>query len=783
MKRPLGCACLFFVLFIRVFYMCFPPGLPDYSELSGRRLYVNGRILSMKTQNMQNSTQVVYTLEHVQLYENSGAEPSDYISDKSFYRDATGNHSKSLQNTKEYYKKTDYKNEIIYCHTTRPFEDVYLGSLVWIEGTFDEYEAPENPGQFDSQLYYYVQGSGGSLQNAELLWTDHGKDRFRQGLYLLKSACIQKLDACLAMPYSGVMKTILLGDKSDLDKELKYIFQEGGILHILTISGLHISMLGMNTFKLLRKARVPVQAAATIGTVIVLLYGTMTGTGAATFRAIVMFVMQMAAVFIGRTYDRLTGLALAAVLLLLEEPMYVYYSGFLLSFTAVLGVTLVTPAVDKMCKNKGKTVEWMAKIFGGGIGILLASFPVQLYFYFEYPLYSVLVNVLVLPLLPFVVGFGAVVLAIPQAVLGLAVPFSRAAEMLLWGYRWICEQSRKLPFHCLVTGAPKPWQIGVYYGIILTVLVILQQKDRFLLRKRAYKIYKWYPIISIFMVVIAFCIVLWRPVSGLECTFLSVGQGDSAVVRYGKEVYVIDCGSSDRKKAGTDILVPCLKYYGCREVDAVFLSHGDADHVNGILEWLENYEHSHVKIKRLILPELAQKELVEEFAELLLRAEKHKIPVTYLGSGDQLDLGKLKIQVLHPRKGTTEIEDANGYSQVLLWKYAGNSLLFTGDIGSTEERMLHKVLKEKLGETNLTVLKVAHHGSGYSSSEQFIQNVRPEHAVLSYGVGNRYGHPHAETVERLEQAGACLWYTGRHGAVIVEFHERMKIYGFKFKQK
>lgn len=754
MKRPFGYACLFFILFIRVFYMCFPPALPDYTELAGRRVYVNGLVISKEYKKIQNVTQTVYTLGDVQVMENSAADSSDYISDK-----------------------TIYHNEKIYCYSTKEFKDTFIGSRVWVQGAFQGYEAPENPGQFDSQLYYYIQGTGGSLKEARLVWTDSRKDLLRQGLFDLRTSSLAKIENCFTGWYSGVMQTILLGDKSDLDKDLKSLFQEGGILHILTISGLHISMLGMNCFRLLRKAGTPLKVSAIAGMVVVLTYGAMIGTGAATFRAIVMFVMQMSAILLGRTYDRLTGLAVAAVLLLLEEPMYVFYSGFLLSFTAVLGVTIVTPTVEKLFSGNGKVTEWFGKLFGGGIGILLASFPVQLYFYYEYPLYSMLVNVLVLPLLPFIVGFGALVLMIPKAVIGLTLPFRLGAELVLWGYQWVCEQSRKLPLHNLVLGAPKAWQIVIYYTVLIITLWLLQKgyypvkmKKRIVLRN----------VLAGIVMAAAIFVVVWRPTNGLECTFLSVGQGDCAIVRHGKETFVIDCGSTDRSNVGINILLPCLKYYGVSKVSGVFLSHADSDHVNGILQWLDHYEHSHVELGMLILPALSEKELTEEFHDLMERADRLDIPVAILGAGDHFALGKLEVEVLHPQKRTTNIEDSNGYSQVLLLRYGENRLLFTGDIGAEQEKKLTKALATILMDEQVTVLKVPHHGSKYSSWQGFLDETSPKHAILSYGVGNQYGHPHEDTVERLEAVGAHLWYTGRQGAIMVGIEEdEVTVEGFR----
>ncbi|MBR2036483.1 MAG: ComEC/Rec2 family competence protein, partial [Lachnospiraceae bacterium] len=493
---------------------------------------------------------------------------------------------------------------------------------------------------------------------------------------------------------------------------------------------------------------------------------------------------QMSALLLGRTYDRLTGLSVAAMLLLLEQPLYVFYSGFLLSFGAVLGVTVIAPMVEKLCKDKGTIVKWFGKLFSGGIGILAATFPIQLYFYYEYPIYSMLINIMVLPFLPYIVGFGAIVLAIPGGFGVVALPFVYVCQVLLWGYEQICLQSQKLPYHCLVLGAPAGWQIVLYYVCLIAGGYLLLHRKR-----------KWVPALVSMAMMVAVFVLTFRPVCGLTCRFLSVGQGDCTVLQYGQETYVVDCGSTSESKVADNILLPCLKYYGISEVDGVFISHADGDHMNGILQWLTTYEHSHVKIGRIVLPSLGKEALEQEFGELLRSAETLDIPVTTLGAGDSLQMGELELEVLHPVKHCVDVEDANGYSQVLLFTYQRHGILLTGDIGAEQEATLLEKLSEVQEKTqhnaqnslkdeslnmlntgrNISVLKAAHHGSKYSNSSEFLQSIKPQHVVLSYGIGNSYGHPHADAVARMNEINAELWYTGRQGAIMVEMYGKIEV--------
>ncbi len=777
MKRPLGWICLLFLTFIFLFYVLFPPSLPEYQELHGREVYVNGQIISIKEKEVYGKLQIEYTLSDVTVKESSEVLNVSYLSDK----------CSSAKNTKEEklnMEEVTYSHEKIYCYADREYQNVSMGSVVWIKGIFESFEERENPGQFDSRFYYHTQGVGGVLQQTIFLWSDGKRDVLCDGLWKIKVLLLGKVKYLFSEKYAGVMETILLGERGNLNKSLKQLFREGGILHILTISGLHISMLGMGCFKLMRKVGLSVKCSAVMGMIFVLLYVEMIGAQAATFRAICMYVLQMGAILLGRTYDRLTALSVAAVLLLLQEPTYVFYSGFLLSFGAVLGITIIAPLLLEICKRRGKFWKWIGKTFSGGIGILLATFPIQLYFYYEYPIYSMVINVLLLPLLPCVVVLGLGVLVIPSQMTLIGRALVYICQGLLFVFEWVCQKSQELSGHSLVLGAPKTWQIACYYIALLLCIKCLQgtlhsgkEAKKYAGKGVKEKLHKTGIILcaSLCVYVLSVFLLLWRPVQGLTCHFLSVGQGDCAVLQCGKETYLVDCGSTSKSNVGTQILLPCLKYYGVSEVAGVFISHGDEDHMNGILQWLENYEHSHIKIKRIILPAISDEQLQEEFEGLLEKAEANNIKVTRLGAGEEVNIGELQIKILHPEYKRNGWQDSNEYSQVLLFRYQGRSVLMTGDIGETSElELLDKLTQE------VTILKAPHHGSKYSSSEAFLKICNPKHIILSYGVGNAYGHPHREAVERMQRIGSTLWYTGRRGAITcILTDEAVVIKGFR----
>ncbi len=749
MRRPLLGACLLFILCIGIYYLCVPPDLPDYKDFQNKELYVSGTVTAIRTRESFGKTQIIYTLKDTSLKESRA--------------DACNKR---------------YKHNQIYCNTSEYYEKTYIGSHIIVKGVFLPFEEAKNPGEFNSQFYYHILGVGATLKDTELISSDGAISYLAQLLHQIHTYLLTKTEQLFSQPYTGIIQAVLFGYKENLDKETKSLYQEGGMLHIMTISGMHISMLGMGFVRLLEKLRVPVKVRAVIGISVVILYGKMVGMQASAFRAVCMFSLQMLAKIKGRTYDSLTALGVSAVLLLLKQPLYLMSSSFWLSYGAVCGIVIVSPILSKWCHTTPNRAKKIVGRLSVSAGILLVTLPIQLYFFYEYPLYSVVVNLIVLPLLPFVVGFAVLGLALPWNPFGLRHVFVVLTQIILWFYEKVSALFQTLPYHAIVAGAPKWWQMVLYYICLTFCLLAIQKRTAFP------RFSKQICFVSVAVLSSALLVLFWRPLNGFACHFLSVGQGDCAVVQCDGRTYLVDCGSANQKSVAKDVLLPFFKYYGIKEIDGVFLSHADKDHISGVSEWLTTYEHSHITINNLILPNLGKEVLQEEFAELLSLASTQNIPIHTVSAGDDIPLGDLQIQVLNPAfsygqdaaHDTAESTqtDSNESSQVLLLEYKGYHILMMGDVSAkTEEALL-----SKLDGKHIHVLKVAHHGSKYSSSESFLAQIRPALSILSYGEGNRYGHPHEEVLKRLERAGSIILETPKSGCITVAITSG----GFKIKQ-
>lgn len=738
--------------------------------------------------------------------------PYNYFSNNSnhdFHNDSACEAADSLSECRE---------RGILCEYDRA-EELILGSVVTVRGEFRAFETAGNPGEFDYARYYRALGYAGRLHNTVLVAQETCAPGVRESLYRLRCFWEERLYRIFPEREASVMAAILLGDKSGVDEEVKELYQKNGIVHILSISGLHITLIGMGLYRLLRRMGVRVGAASAAGGVVLVLYGIMTGFGVSVCRAIGMYLIRMFAQMVGRTYDMLTALGVVAVLMALYRPAWLGHMGFLLSFGSVLGVGALLPALTKRAGDKppepkryveGKWRQRLLKekelLWDGlrqgllaSLSVTLTTLPIQLWFTYEIPVYAVLLNVLILPLMSVLMVAGLTAMLIPG--LGIAGMVDMA---ILAGYEGLCRLFDRLPCGTWNPGRPDVRQIAVYYLLWAAAVWGVEPVGRgirSLMRrempgaakrkasgrakgetvgrprrevparfpKGGRRISTAGPIRLLLLGLAVFAIG-FSPWKGDRVTFLDVGQGDCICVQLSSgEVYLFDCGSSSRSHIGERVLIPFLQYYGIRKVDAVFASHADLDHVNGITELLEQCGEEGIAVGQLVLPGIEPTLWQEEFGELLAAAEGAggEIPVRLIRAGESWHIGEDAFLCLHPSaSGQSEGGNAGSECFYIELREGRNqiSLLLAGDVEGAGETALLEELRSR-DIRLVTVLKVAHHGSRNSTSTELLAQLRPGLAVVSCGQNNRYGHPHAELLKRLEDCGTETLITYETGAV------------------
>jgi len=448
-----------------------------------------------------------------------------------------------------------------------------------------------------------------------------------------------------------------------------------------------------------------------------------------------------------------------------SEPLYFYHSGFWLSFTCVLAISLLYPCLQIKKKEQGSRIARVINSWLISVSVTILTLPVFLWFYYEVSLWGIVWNLVVVPLTGIVLGGGIINICLPGQAEVLSRLVAKGNCVVLGFFETIGRISETTGQGNLILGKPTWWQILLFViGMIL-----------FIQWGRRWKYYFKIPVLTLLVL-----IVVLRIPTGFKLTVLDVGQGDGICVQNTNgNVYFVDGGSSDKGNVGTYQILPFFKHQGIRSVDAVFLSHGDEDHISGIKELLE-MQAGGVRIQKVILPDLEETRLLKEFEEIITLCRENKTELLIMKKGEQLVDGELALTCLHPAENY--VGESNASSQVLKLDYRRFSALLTGDVESAGEVQLQQALTE-YGVENITLLKVAHHGSKYSGSEAFLSQINPQVSIISCGKNNRYGHPHEETLKRLREAGSSILLTPECGAITVEINKEAKIYGFLKEEK
>ena len=686
---------------------------------------------------------------------------------------------------------------------TEQSTEIKIGNRAAVSGEAEIFETARNPGNFDQKTYYLRQGIHVLVWAEQFRILSLDTKPVRQFLSEVRGRWNELLVRHLGDYYGGTMSAILLGEKSGLDARMKTMYQKCGISHLLAISGLHMTFLGMGIYNLLRKAGCGFTISGLAGGVLLILYSLMIGAGVSSLRALIMFMVRIGAEITGRDYDLLTSLFLSAAILCFRQPLYLTDAGFQLSYGAILGIALFSPVFSEMfgcaqvsdrkrrlerkktgrilwMQSKGLTAFlWILNGLSTSLAVNVFLLGPLLWFYFEVPPYSVFLNLIVIPVMPVAMGAG-----VAGSALSLMSDAAGGAVLQICGgvlrsYDQVCTWAGMLPCNRFVAGKPDaPW-IVVYYLVLAGLWILFkyivgkreQEEEK---RKSGNKISNKsrkpcrLPGCAILFFAAGMALVCrggFRLPDEAQITVLDVGQGDGIHIRHDSLNCLIDGGSSDVSSVGTYRLEPYFLSRGVDALDYVFVTHGDDDHISGVREMLENQTFG-VKIRNLVMPLLEYQD--EKLIGLAQAAAKNGTRVTVMDPGDKITTGAAEeekgmvLTCIGPESGL-EVEPGNETSLVLDLSFGEFDMLFTGDVeGSGEESLISSGLLRAYD-----ILKAAHHGSKNSGTEEFLQITAPEYAVISAGKDNRYGHPHAETLQRLNDAGGTVYSTQDNGAVMI----------------
>jgi competence protein ComEC len=609
-----------------------------------------------------------------------------------------------------------------------------------------------NPGGFDYPGHLAREGiflvGNGRADRVEVLTPEAPPWPVR-----IKRWAVEMIHRHLPPVSSALLAGLLLGERTELPPSADEAFRRAGVYHILAVSGFNVALLASAVFLGLSLVGLPRRLVATAAIFLVLGFALVAGGQPSVVRATVMGVLVLFGLLLERETTLFNSIALAALLILLWRPGELWEPGFQLSFAATAGIVYLAIPWTAFLKERGWP-GWLAASVAVSGSAQLAVTPIMLAHFNQLSLIGVAANLVVVPLAAVATTGGLAALLLTLAHEGLGDLLFQSLWLVLVGLRGAVWLFAAVPAAMIHLPAPHPATAVSFYA----VLALLPHWG-------SHRLIRCGAVVLSALVLVA---TLWpwvRAADGrLRVTFLDVGQGDAAFVELpdGRRL-LVDGGPGGERRfdVGERVVAPFLWNHAVATLDAVAMTHGDPDHAGGLPAILRHFR----------VRELWDNGLVDAEAEEILRlAEKQGTVRRRLRAGDRIWLGPALITVLNPPalplSGSPRgpASDENNNSLVLRLDWGLASFLLTGDVEQEGEAEL---LTRRQPLAHL-VLKVAHHGSRYSTTEEFLKAGRPAVAVISVGAGNPFRHPTPEALERLDRVGAKVYRTDRDGAVIAE---------------
>jgi competence protein ComEC len=679
---------------------------------------------------------------------------------------------------------------------------------------------PRNDGdenEFDYQSWLMRQGIAATMLAApskfdsqpSIILIGHRKSFPKAVLQTVRDRIARFIDTTLQYPENAEMRALIIGDRGGIDEHLRQPFALTGMAHLLVISGLHLGFVAGGAFFLARLLMTAFPTLMTLGyankiaagsaVAVVSAYAAIAGAHISTIRALVMVLAFAFAILLDRSRELLASLALAALIICFALPGSTADIGFQLSFASVgvilLGMRRFTawwrwryanPLSVRTTRSRvGSAVEWVCGYFAVSFWAMVGTAPLTAFYFNQFSLVGLVANATVVPIM----GFGAVVCGLVAAACSfIYLPLATgilivAAKLATFGTslaRWFVLW----PFAWVRTFTPTPLEMSIVYSFVLLWLtsplagadVMRMVRGRRLMATDSGATEleangglepgadRWRRGLSAVLGVVLLADAGWWTYQRflnpeLRVTFLSVGQGDAAVVRFpGSQVMVIDGGGGfgGTFDPGERIVAPYLWSHKIMHLDYVALSHPDRDHFGGLIFIVRNFAPSEFWTAGAVSEDASYGELLDA-----VKASGARQLLCDSGARSMAIAG-VSVRCVGPLHGVSELKDNNS-SMVLRIAYGRESFLFAGDVEAKGEREL----VTSTADLRATILKVPHHGSHTSSSPAFIQAVRPEVAVISLGYLNRFHFPAPEVVRRYQDDGVEVLRTDDDGEISV----------------
>lgn len=657
------------------------------------------------------------------------------------------------------------------------------GDVIYIIAKFNKTEKARNYKGYDDSIYlkskgFYGRADATYIENAYIRYNNNWIQNICNNI---KRDISSKLCKNLSKETVGIALGILIGDKQKISDETEEYFRKGGLMHLLAVSGMHVSYIIIGISSLFGKAKNRIIKLASI--LLMVFFMILTGMTPSVMRAVIMAVMEVLAKILHRKSDIYTNLSISTFIILAINPYYILDIGFELSFMATIGIIFLHPKLLKNLKKifkikeenkaekylikKSKTSKEKIKecIKSLLINIIECSsisisaniliMPILISNFNTLSLTFWISNILVSPLIGPIIFIGYIsyfVSFISEPISKLiSIPLNSLINLLIL----ITKEIAKNPLSSVIVKRPYIIETIIYYHFILFCVyrVKIKQKTK--------------QLICILMIIILLSNYTFYFIynKNLQIYFVDVGQGDCTLIctPQGKNI-LIDGGGSENSSydVGKNILFPYLLSRRITKLDYLFISHFDSDHVGGLIYILKE-----LKVKNIIIGK--QYEEYENYKKISKIAKEKNIKIKVVEAGKRLKIeNNVYFDILWP--DTDKMISQNGInnnSLVCKLTYKNFSMLFTGDIEKEAEDAILNKYKNSSELLKADILKVAHHGSKTSTTYKLLTIVNPKYAVIGVGKDNKFGHPSDITIENLNKENIQIYRTDQMGEIVI----------------
>lgn len=618
------------------------------------------------------------------------------------------------------------------------------GDLIEIKGEYYAPEVARNYKGFDYSQYLKTLNIYGTIKVEESKIINKNQlSPILISINNIKEKMIDNANRNMPKRTANLLLGILIGERDNIQEDIIESFRTANLSHILAVSGAHTSYIILGITYLISKSKTPKRIGYIITIINLLIFIIITGASYSVVRACIMAIVVIGAKICYRKENFFTSICISLIIILIQNPFAINDIGLKLSFMGTAGIVIFNKSITNFfikLKIKQKIAEALSVTFSAQLMIM----PITILNFNTISLTFFISNILASPLLGIIIIFGFISIFISS----ILNPISKILFLILHIFLelliLVSKVTEKIPGSSILVKTPNILFAIVYYILILffNYFFVIKQNPTRRFHKKIIKIitikniknaFKVIAVVFLIMLLLTRIVRIINPT--LKIYFIDVGQGDSTLIVTPKNKKILIDGGEGK----TNVLFQYLLDRRINKIDYIIISHFDSDHCNGLIEIIEK-----IRVENIVMSKQSKES--EEYKKILEIIKQKNIKVSSVKAEDKIIIEKnLYTKILNPAE-KFEFQDLNNNAIVAKLVYKNFSMLFTGDIEKAEENLA----KKYKNELKSTILKVAHHGSKTSTSEEFLKYVEPQIALIGVGENNKFGHPNQITIEKLK---------------------------------